>query len=187
MIEIHIRHGQASAETGQLTSEGKQQAILAGQYIRNEFPRIFEHGFHSPSSRAVKTAELLSFTDTLWKVNKNLSEKRADESWDQVIDRVRMITRELDSTYTSTNRILVYHGDAMHAMRAQRENFLGARFARLFEAPHKYFNNTQLIVYTDETPKGRAAKPGVWWVKSVCPWADGKFGHDWIEIGESLE
>ncbi len=181
MIEIHLRHGQASTETGQLTGEGVQQAIIAGQYIRDEFPRIFEYGFHSPSNRTIKTAELLSLPGTNWSVNNNLTEKRANESWDQVI------TKELNSLYPRSNRILVYHGDAMHAMRAHRENFLGARFAYLFEAPYKYFNNTQLIVYTDETPEGQASEPGSWWVKSICPWANGKFGHDWIEIGKSLE
>ena len=187
MIEIHIRHGQASAETGQLTGEGRQQAVIAGQYIRDEFPRIFEHGLHSPSSRALMTAELLSLPDTKWRADKNLTEKRANESWDRVIDRAQTIARELDSKYSGTNRILVYHGDTMHGMRAHRENFLGVRFSRLFEVPYKYFNNTQLIVYTDETPEGRDTKTGSWWVKSVCPWADGKFGHDWIEIEESLE
>jgi broad specificity phosphatase PhoE len=187
MIEIHIRHGQASAETGQLTGEGEQQAIAAGQYIRDEFPRIFEYGFHSPSSRAVKTAELLSLPDTKWSPNESLSEKRADESWDQVIGRAQIITKELDNACSSSSRILVYHGDAMHAMRAHRENFVGPRFAQLFEVPYKYFNNTQLIVYADEMPEGRSAKPGTWWVKSVCPWAGGKFGHDWIEVGKSLE
>ncbi len=187
MIEIHIRHGQASAETGRLTSEGERQAIIAGQYIRDEFPRIFEHGFHSPSSRAVRTAGLLSLPGIKWSVNKNLSEKQADENWDQVIDRTQIITKELDSVYPSANRILVYHGGAMHAMRAHRENFLGPRFVHLFEVPYKYFNNTQLIVYTDETPEGRAANPSTWWVKSVCPWADAKFGHDWVEVGKSLE
>lgn len=182
MIEIHIRHGQASPQSGQLTEEGRQQAALAGQYIQDNFPPVFNYGFHSPASRAAKTAELLALPQTRWNVNHNLSEKQAGESWDQVIGRARAITRELNALHPNASRVLVYHGDALHAMRAYRENFLGPRFTMLFEAPYKYFNNTQLIIYTDETPEGSIAGPGTWWVKSVCPWAGTKFGHDWIKV-----
>lgn len=186
MIEIHIRHAQASPHTGKLTGEGVRQAQLAGQYIRDSFPRTFEHGFHSSSSRAIQTAELLSLPSTTWHTRNELAEKQAGEGWDEVLGRARSVMQELDNAYTGMNRILVYHGDTMHAMRAQRENFLGMRFALLFEAPYKYFNNTQLIIYTDEAPHGYDKRPATWWVKSVCPWTDATFGHDWIEFDKNM-
>ena len=182
MIEIHLRHGQASPETGQLTDEGIRQAVIAGQYIRNEYPRGFGCSLHSPSSRAAKTAELLAVPNIDWKPDDRLIEKHSEESWAEVRVRCTKVAQEIDDTYAYDNRILVYHGEAMRAMRACCENFTGAHFWLLFEEPYKYFNNTQLIIYTDEPPDGQPAAPDTWWVKSICPWANGSFGHDWIEM-----
>jgi broad specificity phosphatase PhoE len=155
--------------------------MLAGQYIRDEFPRQFKQCLHSPSSRAVQTARLLSLPGASWSTDENLSEKRPGESWEQLVRRMQATASMLAECGNDANRVLVYHGDAMHAMRAHREDF-GANLAALLEAPFKYFNHTQLIIYTDEPPEGQNTKPGGRWVKSVCPWSNGDFGHDWIEI-----
>lgn len=47
---------------------------------------------------------------------------------------------------------------------------------------YKYFNNCQLIIYTNENPENGQVNFGRLWVKSVCPWSEGQFGHDWLEI-----
>lgn len=185
MIEIHIRHGQASPVTGQLTPEGERQAVIAVKFIRAEFPDPFHVGFHSPSSRAADTAKLLALPNITWEVESGLAEKQLGENWNQMIDRIKSVDHNINAMRPQSNRVLVYHGDAMHAMRAWREGFMGPRFDRLFEEPYKYFNNAQLIIYTDEAPQGRSVLAGSWWVKSVCPWAEGKFGHDWVEFDSS--
>jgi broad specificity phosphatase PhoE len=181
MVEIHIRHAQASPQTGRLTEEGENQAGIVGKYLRKEFDRPFKVALCSPSTRAAKTAELLRLPSLHWTTDKRLREL-SGEGWDEGIARIGEVCEELDIQHSDQNRILVYHGDAMHAARAYREKFMGNRLRLLFEAPYKYFNNGQLIIYSDEDPESGAIHDGKRWVKSVCPWAEGKFGHDWMSV-----
>lgn len=72
---VLLRHGQTAwsvsgQHTGRtnlpLTDEGKQQAVEAGERLRQAFPQGFEDGcvFASPLQRATTTAELAGFTPT---------------------------------------------------------------------------------------------------------------------------
>jgi broad specificity phosphatase PhoE len=61
MIEVHIRHGEASAETGWgLTKEGRKQVGTAAAYLPSHFSEVFSIGIHSGSRRAAETARLVS-------------------------------------------------------------------------------------------------------------------------------
>lgn len=195
MIEIHIRHGQASAETGwSLTKEGKKQAEAAATYLRAHFPEAFSIGMHSGSRRAIETAQLLGLRDIEWIKDERLREtdwqggpvSREFELWKDMYGRVSAVCRDLDAKYVNQNRIIVSHGGTMQMVRACREGLIDSRFHLLFEEPRKYFTNCQMIIYTNVNPMSWVIEPEKLWVKSVCPWDESRFGHEWMQISHQL-
>ena len=68
----------------------------------------------------------------------------------------------------------------MRLVRTYREGFEEGRFHELFEPPYKYFTHCQIIVYSDQDPSGSSGE-GLW-VKLVCPWDTGAFGHEWMKV-----
>jgi broad specificity phosphatase PhoE len=191
MIEIHIRHGAASAEAGWgLTEEGKRQAEAAASYLRLHFPQAFSVGIHSGSRRTVETARLLGLDDIEWVKDQRLREgdwkgepvPREFELWKDMYARVSEVCKDWDAQDTNQNRVVVSHGGTMQMVRAYREGFIDSRFESLFEKPYKYFTNCQIIIYTDENPGDRNIDSKNRWVKSMCPWEVNRFGHDWMQI-----
>lgn len=193
MIEIHIRHGKASAETGWgLTEEGKKQAEAAASYLRLHFPQTFSVGIHSGSRRAVETAQLLNRGDIGWIKDERLREgdwrgepvPREFELWKDMYARVSAVCKEWDAQDTNQNRIIVSHGGTMQMVRAYREGYVNSQFHLLFEEPYKYFTNCQMVIYTNENPSDKSIDPKRLWVKSVCPWEMDRFGHDWMQAAD---
>ena len=212
MIEVHIRHGQTSPETHwHLTEEGIEQARQAAEYLRRHFPGGFDLGIHSPSPRACETAELLGRKEFTWLADKRLKEldegrKKGDEvprdmhmadppwehfswrassdaeSWGDQLARLTSLYQEVDQKYPNKDRIFVSHGGTLRITRMYREGFTAETFSQLFREPYKYFTNCQIIIYSDEDPATGLASPETRWVKSVCPWDEGKFGHDWLKV-----
>lgn len=192
MVEIHIRHAEASGEFGWgLTPTGTEQAKLAGDYIRKYFSADFQLALHSGSRRAVQTAEELGFPDLVWVKDERLREAdwlgRPEPQdflqWKEMSGRVANVCEELDTRFPTQNRLIVSHGGTMRMVRVYRERLGEDKFSTLFQSPYKYFTNCQLIIYTDEDPATGNITPDSLWVKSVCPWDEsGRFGHDWIVV-----
>lgn len=189
MIEIHVRHGEATAKYDWgLSSKGEDQARSASDYIHSHFPRKFLLGFHSGSRRAVETSQLLNFPLVAWTTDKRLREAdwqgqpepRKFSTWKEMYDRVASAYKEVDARHANEDRIYSTHGGTIKMARAFREGFTGSKFASLFEEPYKYFTNCQIIIYTNEDPTTGAIRNGRLWVKSVCPWDLDHFGHDWL-------
>ncbi|MDB5178589.1 MAG: phosphoglycerate mutase family domain containing protein [Patescibacteria group bacterium] len=195
MVEIHIRHGQASAETGWgLTKEGKRQAQAVAAYLQTHYPEAFTIGVHSGSRRAMETAQLLGLPDIEWANDARLREAdwqgnpepRKFEPWQEMYAQVAAACRDWDTQSAGKNRVVVSHGGTMRMVRAYREGLTGSRFHLLFEEPYKYFTNCQILIYTNESPKNGTIDPEKLWVKSVCPWDEGRFGHDWVRSATFL-
>lgn len=191
MIEIHMRHGEASTETGWgLTEEGQRQAATAAVYVQSHFSEAFSIGVHSGSRRAVETAQLLGLTGIEWAKDERLREvdwqgspaPREFEPWSDMYMRVSAACEDWDANYANQNRIIVSHGGTMHMVRAYREQLIDTKFHLLFEEPFKCFTNCQMIIYTDQNPKEQAIDMDGMWVKSVYPWDLSRFGHDWIRL-----
>lgn len=191
MIEVHIRHGEASAETGWgLTEAGKRQAEAAAKYLHSHFPKVFNVGIHSGSRRAIETAQLLGLTDVEWVKDERLREgdwkggpvPKEFTLWKDMYARISTVYKDWIARDTSENRIVVSHGGTMQMVRAYREGLIDSKFYLLFEEPCKYFTNCQMIIYTNEDPDSKIVEPDKLWVKSVCPWDMGRFGHNWIEV-----
>lgn len=192
MVEIHVRHGQASGEFGWgLTPIGIQQAELVGDYIRKHFPMDFKVSMHSGSRRAVQTAEKLGLSNLSWIKEERLRE--ADWAgkpepqdfmeWKKMYERVASVCEEVDKNFSNQNRIVVSHGGTLRMVRVYRENFDEEKFTALFQPPYKYFTNCQIIIYTNVDPATGKLTPNSLWVKSVCPWDEtGRFGHDWLLV-----
>lgn len=192
MVEVHIRHGQASAEARWgLTEEGNLQVRAAREYLNTNFARDFQVGMHSGSRRAVETAQLLGYANIDWLTDSRLreadwggrGEPQDFKEWEVMSQKVAAVCRELGERYAQQSRIISSHGGTLRMVRVAREGFEGARFLELFQEPYKYFTNCQLIIYSDENPNSGEIETGSLWVKSVCPWdPKGRFGHDWIKI-----
>lgn len=191
MIEVHIRHGQASAEMNWgLTEAGKQQARTAAKFLTKNFSQPFAIGIHSGSRRAEQTAHMLDLTLTAWSSDSRLREAdwkgnpepKEFEPWRPMYTRVAAVCKDLDHNLANKNRVVVTHGGTMRMVRAYREGLIDSRYSALFQEPYKYFTNCQMIIYTDENPKTKIIEQNKLWVKSVCPWNEKYSGHDWIEI-----
>jgi len=192
MIEVHIRHGEASAETNWgVTEDGKRQAMTAAAYLRTHFPEGFTVGVHSGVRRAVETAELLGLSTISWRTDARLREAewrggiepQGVSFWQEAYDRVAAACEDLDN-YKEDNKVVVSHGGTLRMVRAYREGLVGQRHELLFQAPYKYFTNCQMIIYSDKDPETGVLEPQRLWVKSVCPWNEGQFGHDWLAVSK---
>ena len=191
MIEVHIRHGEASAETGWgLTKEGRRQVGTAAAYLQSHFSEAFSIAIHSGSRRAAETAQLIGLTGIQWATDDRLREAdwqgnpvpREFEPWSDMYARVSKACKDWDVRYVNQNRLTVSRGGTIQMVRAYREQLIDTKFHLLFEEPFKYFTNCQMVIYTDQNPKGRTIKANGLWVKSVCPWDLSRFGHDWIRV-----
>lgn len=188
MIEIHIRHGEASSSNGWgLTEDGKSQVEAAAAYLRSYFSVNKTIGIHSGSRRAMETAQLLGLgvewleDSRLQEVDwKGVPEPREFEPWLEMYTRVKAACKEWDANNGDSSRVIVSHGGTMKMIRAYREGLNGPRFSLLFEKPYKYFTNCQIIIYTNQNPYDEKSEAKDVWVKSVCPWNE-KFGHDWMQ------
>jgi broad specificity phosphatase PhoE len=194
MIEIHLRHGAASAETGwSLTEEGKRQTEAAATYLRTHFPEAFSVSIHSGSRRAIETAQLLGLSSIKWVKDERLHEgdwqgkpvPREFKLWKDMYIRVSAACKEWDTQGTNQNRIIVSHGGTMQMVRAYREGLIDSRFHLLFEEPRKYFTNCQIVIYTDEDPHDRTINHEKLWVKSVCPWDSDRLVMIECELGRA--
>jgi broad specificity phosphatase PhoE len=191
MVEIHVRHGQASAETNWgLTPEGRRQAEAAATYLRTHFPQALRVGTHSGLRRAKETAQILN-ADIAWTEDARLveadwqgrPEPREFTPWRGMFDRVAAACADLGTLDAENDRIVVSHGGTLRMVRAYHEGLVGSRYSRMYEEPYKYFNNCQIIIYSDTHPDTGITEQGSLWVKSVCPWDEGRFGHDWMVVG----
>lgn len=191
MIEVHIRHGQASSESGWgLTEEGKRQAESAAAYLSAHFPEAFGIGIHSGSRRTMETAQLLGLAEIEWVKDVRLREAdwkgepepRKFEPWKEMYAQVAAACKDWDAQDGSKSRIVVTHGGTMRMVRTYREGLSGSQFPLSFEEPYKYFTNCQILIYTDENPGDQTIDSEKWWVRSVCPWEADRFGHDWMQI-----
>ncbi len=192
MVEIHVRHGQASAETGWgLTAEGKRQAKAAAKYLQTHFQQDFRVGIHSELRRAVETAHSLALPGIEWSTDMRMTEvdwrghhePREFGPWQGVYDRVAAACEDWDTNDTGSDRVVVSHGGTMRMVRAYREGLTGSRYPLMYEKPYKYFTNCQIVIYVKNVhPDTGAPDPGQLWVKSVCPWDEGQFGHDWMRV-----
>lgn len=189
MVEVHIRHGQASSKTSwSLTEEGRIQAEAAADYLRANFPHFSPLGVHSGSRRAVETAQILGLADLEWSKDERLREAdwkgapepSSFEPWAEMYTRVAAACESWDAQ--GGDLVVVTHGGTMRMVRAYREDLSGERFQSLFNEPYKYFNNCQMIIYSNENPANQSVELEKLWVKSVCPWDMGRFGHDWMQI-----
>jgi broad specificity phosphatase PhoE len=132
MIEIHLRHGEASPVTGSLTEAGETQANVAASYIKAHFPRALRIGIHSGSRRAVETAQLLELPRTAWTKDerlreadwKGIPEPREFEPWAEMYDRVASSLKDWDARNADDDRIFVTHGGTLRMVRAYREGFI---------------------------------------------------------------
>lgn len=191
MVEVHVRHGQASAEAHwSLTAEGRRQAGAAAAYLKEHFPGGFDATIHSGLRRAVETARMVGSPDAIWIEDSRLieadwggqAEPRVFGPWQDMYARVAAACQDWDAEVSSRNRLVVSHGGTMRMVRAHREGLVGPRYPAMFEKPYKYFTNCQIVIYSRVDPATGVSNAAHQWVKSACPWNLNHCGHDWLLV-----
>ncbi len=193
------------SSTFRLTDKGREQAEIAGKWIRENIGLAFDGYYVSEYLRAMETAGRLSFL-AQWKTDFCLNERswgrlmivpeeakelndfywrpRGGESmpdvclrWDRFMDR---LIRECPNR----DVIVVCHREMMRAARARIEKMSQWEYRALVSSGRvkDRIHNCQILHYSREDPKTKTLSENFDWMRSVCPTDISRSDNFWMPI-----
>jgi len=194
-----------------LTEKGHEQAIITGEWIRQNISNRFSSYYVSPYLRARQTTDELGLEKADWQIDPMLREREwgqienllpyqrrqhpgrkedsfnwqpdGGESMQHLCERVRAF---LESA-SGEKVIVVCHGELMWAFRVVLEQMALPRWYELdwSEDNDHHIFNCQVLNYTrlvEPDAPGSDIEPTYIWMRSVCPWDQNLSTNSWQKI-----
>ncbi|MBI5742236.1 MAG: phosphoglycerate mutase family protein [Candidatus Niyogibacteria bacterium] len=182
-----------------LTDLGQKQAILAGEWLRSEFPAGFFHRFvASEYARATETAALLGLPGANWYRDFYLRERDwgqkdvepfywipfGGESLAALCQRIDLVLELLRRECSEKRVIIVCHGEVMLGFRIRIEKLSQTKFKEIYLSPKQEdrIKNCQILHYTRRDPQSGAIARHIDWMRMVRPAVTPIWTTGWREI-----